>query len=257
MDKKWWFINNKKGSHVGMIISFVVFITFVTFVFVVLKPAINLGEGKQVSLDDTELKITQNVSANFTIASVSFADIVNPNRDCVTIQKIITVLEFLPPYRLIIKNENSITQESYLFAETIPDIRINRGDQSNVFFKIYESPKFEPLGTNTGLICDTVRYIEGGTSQYKIGTVYAGQYAFESEVRKLIELYNANYSSVKQSLKISPANEFSFSLILSNGTRLEATQSINAKNIYAQETPIQYVDADANIQAGYIVTKIW
>jgi hypothetical protein len=247
----------KKGSHVGMIISFVVFITFVTFVFVVLRPAINLGEGKQVTLDDTELKITQNISTNFTIASLSFADIVNPNRNCVTIQKIITVLGFLPPYRLIVKNENSVTQQAYLYAETIPDIRINRGDRSNVFFKIYESPKFAPMGTNTGLICDTVRYIEGGTSQYEIGTVYAGKYAFESMVRELIAAYNANYSAVKQDLKISPANDFSFSLILSNGTKIEATQAINAKNIYAQETPIQYVDADANIQAGYIITKIW
>ena len=35
-------LRNKKGSHVGMILSFVTFITFVVFVFVVLKPVMNV-----------------------------------------------------------------------------------------------------------------------------------------------------------------------------------------------------------------------
>ena len=67
-----FFIKNKKGSHVGMIISFIVFITFVVFVLVVLKPAINIGEGRQVTLEDTKSKIMENVSANYTTASINF-----------------------------------------------------------------------------------------------------------------------------------------------------------------------------------------
>jgi hypothetical protein len=257
MKKKGIFIiKNKKGSHVGMILSFMIFITFVVFVFVVLKPMVNTGGGKQMTLDDTEMKIMQNVSGNLTSTSVSFAGIVNPVQTCVTLQNIIAVLNINPPYRVIVKNETSNTQQAYLFNPTIANIEINRGNKDNTFFRIYESQKFSGLTTNPIGSCFMVKNTEI-SSQYKIGSVFSGAYAFESEVRKLIEQYNSNYTAVKENLKITPASEFTFYLILSNGSLIQTNQSIKAKNIYAQETPIQYIDNEANIQSGYIITKTW
>jgi hypothetical protein len=249
-------IKNKIGSHVGMMLSFIIFITFVVFVFAVLKPAINIGDGKQTILDDTESKIMMNISTNLTGASISFTGISNPEEKCVTLQNIIAVLNIIPPYRVIIKNEMGETQQAYLYDPTIANIEINRGSTDNTFFRLYESPKFTGLTTNRLSGCFMIKNTEI-SSDYDIGTVYSGSYAFESMIRELTEQYISNYSSVKESLKISPASEFSFYVILSNGSRIEASQPTNAKNIYAQETPIQYVDKDANIQAGYIITKIW
>jgi hypothetical protein len=249
-------IKNKKGSHVGMILSFMIFVTFVVFVFVVLKPAINVGNGRQIILDDSESKILENVSSNFSIASVSFAEIANPRQQCTTLQNIIAVLNIVPPYRVIVKNELGITQEAYLYDPTIANIEINRGDKSNVFFKIYQSPKFDGLTSKTSLDCYMVKNTEI-SSQYKIGNVYSGAYAFENSIRELVKQYDLNYTATKENLKISPANEFSFYFVLSNGSRIEASQPVNSKNIYAQETPIQYIDNNANIQAGYIIIKIW
>lgn len=132
----------------------------------------------------------------------------------------------------------------------LPDIKIDRGEPSNIFFRIYTSPKLDPIGRGTPPSdCDNF--------PYEIGSVYSGKYAFESSVRELIEQYNENYSAVKENLDISPSNDFSFSLKLSDGTIIEATQEINTKNIYAQETPIQYIDEDANIKSGYLTTKLW
>lgn len=256
MKKKGILIKNKKGSHVGMILSFMIFITFVVFVFVVLKPVINVGEGRQTILDDTENKIMENISSNLTSASVSFGGIINPSQTCVTLQNIIAVLNILPPYSVIIKNETSGTQEAYLFNPTIANIEINRGNKDNTFFRIYQSQKFSGLTTNPISGCFMVKNTEI-SSQYQIGTVYSGSYAFESSVRELIEQYEANYTALKQNLQIAPESEFSFYVILSNGSLIQTNQAINAKNIYAQETPIQYVDKDANIQSGYIITKIW
>jgi hypothetical protein len=247
-----FFIKNKKGSHVGMIISFIVFITFVVFVLVVLKPAINIGEGRQVTLEDTKSKIMENVSANYTTASINFEDARNPNRRCVTFQGIIAILGIMPPYKVMIKNESGSLQKSYLYDPTIADIEVNRDDRDNVFFKLYESPRFASLTSNTTIRCDTLN-----STYYEIGSVYSGKYVFESAVKELIKEYNQHYEDVKTELKISSANDFSFSLTLSNGSRIEGVKNINAKNIYAQETPIQYVDENANIQSGYIIVKIW
>jgi hypothetical protein len=259
MKRGEWFLRDKKGSHVGMIISFVIFITFVIFIFVVLKPAIDTGGARQTNLDDAEIKLIQNISANFTIISFGLASgISNPNQQCIKFQGIITILGIHPPYRMIIKNEESETQEAYMFETDpsspsfFPDIMINRGTMSNTFFKIYESPNFDPIEVNTGIECNILH-----DNQYQIGSVYYGKYAFESAVRKLIVVYNENYSAVKENLKITPGNDFSFSLRLSNGTIIEAAQETNAKNIYVQETPMQYIDTDANIKSGYLITKIW
>jgi hypothetical protein len=249
-------IKNKKGSHVGMILSFVIFITFVVFVFVVLKPIINVGEGRQTTLDDTEFKIMENISSNLTSASVSFGGIVNPAQSCVTLQNIIAVLNLAPPYLVIVKNESSDTQPAYLYDPTIANIEINRGNKDNIFFRIYQSTKFKGLATNKSLSCFMVKNTEI-SSQYQIGSVFTGAYAFENAVRDLVKQYEDNYTAVKQNLKIAPASEFSFYVILSNGSIIQTNQSIKAKNIYAQETPIQYIDSDANIKSGYIITKIW
>ena len=61
---------NKLGSHVGMIISFVIFITFIVFLYTVVKPAITTGEDKQTILSALEMQILENISANLTTATV-------------------------------------------------------------------------------------------------------------------------------------------------------------------------------------------
>jgi hypothetical protein len=256
-------IKGKKGSHVGMIISFMIFITFVIFVFVVLKPAINIGGGKQIILDDSESKILENISSNFSITSVSFGTVIK-NRQCVSLQKILAILGIFPPYRMIVKNQGGITEAAYLatpivVVEGVPTsdaLAINRQDRTNSFFRIYQSPKFEGLTAGTGLTCDKVLY-DDSIQEYSIGNIYSGTYAFEDSIRNLVEQYNLNYSATKENLKISPAEDFSFYVTLSNGSRIEANQPTSAKNIYAQETPLQYIDDNANIQSGYIVIKIW
>jgi len=245
-------IKNKTGSHVGMILSFMIFITFVVFVLVVLQPIIDTGEGRQTTLDDTETKIMNNVSANFTTASINFEGVHNPGRACVTFESILAILNIVPPYNVIIKNESGAVQDSYIYDPTFADIRVNRRIRNNVFFKLYESSKFKALTVNTSLNCEGLN-----STEYEIGSVYSGNYVFESSVRELIHEYNTNYDNLKIELGLSPASEFAFTLTLSNGSILEAAKTIKAKNIYAQETPIQYVNSDANIQSGYIITKIW
>ena len=74
---------NKLGSHVGMIISFVIFITFIVFLYSVVKPAITTGEDKKTILSALEMQILNNISANLTSASIQVNRVLNPNNPCV------------------------------------------------------------------------------------------------------------------------------------------------------------------------------
>jgi hypothetical protein len=45
---------NKKGSHIGFILSFAIFITFIVFLFVVFNPIVNFRQDKSISLNQLE-----------------------------------------------------------------------------------------------------------------------------------------------------------------------------------------------------------
>ena len=70
---------NCKGSHVGMILSFVIFVGFLFFVFTILQPKLNFSGNKQDFLDYLELELIKNVSANFSIANININEASNPN----------------------------------------------------------------------------------------------------------------------------------------------------------------------------------
>ena len=67
---------NKKGTHVEVIISFVIFITFVVFLFVASKPAIIKQEDKTNLLDNLEYKILEKeISADVKVISVTISSV--------------------------------------------------------------------------------------------------------------------------------------------------------------------------------------
>ena len=50
-------MDNKKGSHVGFILSFVIFITFIVFLLVVFNPRINFKQNKEPILSHLETEL--------------------------------------------------------------------------------------------------------------------------------------------------------------------------------------------------------
>ena len=60
----------KKGSHVGMVLSFVVFVTFVIFVYSILGPSVFSGQGSSEELKELEKNLAEEISGNFSSLSV-------------------------------------------------------------------------------------------------------------------------------------------------------------------------------------------
>ncbi len=243
---------NRSGSHVGMILSFIIFITFIVFLYVVVQPAINTGQDKKTILGYIEMSIIENISANFISASIEINSSKNPSQNCVKLQNFLLLTEMTPPY-IIVKNETGNIQEAYSdFSLAVPNLMINRKSSSNRFFKIYFSPEFDLLKNRTINPCPQI--VE---RNYTIGVVKTGLYIFENELYGIIDYYKSDYERLRTELNVPPGNEFGLIFMQSNGTKIEVGDSPKSASVYAEEIPIQYIDRQANIQSGYISIKVW
>jgi hypothetical protein len=257
MEKGGWkptifLTKNRKGSHVGMIISFVVFITFVVFLYSVIKPAVNTGEDKSTVLEYIGQKIEENVSANLTKVGVQISSNKNPGQRCVQLKSFLAWLEIGAPYPIITRNELGQVQESYFGSGTaFANLVINRVDRNNLFFEVYFSPAFDGLEANpiTAPPC-------AETADYNFSLSTTHVYVFERNMYNLMDYYENNYENLKNELNIPSNNEFGFGFKQSNGTVINVGERGDA-NVYAKEVPIQYFDDKATLQSGFINVRVW
>jgi hypothetical protein len=241
---------NRTGSHVGMILSFIIFITFVVFLYTVIKPAVNTGEDKTTTLEYIGGKITENVSTNLTSVKMKIVSGKNPNSNCIQLQNFLAFLDIRPPYPVIVKNETGGIEEAYSGSgAAFANLVINRRNKNNLFFEIDFSPVFNGLSVNTIPSCVETR-------NYNISLVRTEVYVFERNMYKLIEYYKTNYEDLRNELKVPPGNEFGFVFKQSNGTVIEVGGK-GVANIYAKEIPIQYFDDKATVQSGFINVRVW
>lgn len=238
---------DKRGTHVGMIISFVIFITFIVFLYIVVEPAVKTGEDKKAILEYLEMRIIRNISINFTSTSVEISSNKNPQKDCVRLENFLILSEILA--HMIVKNETGGIQDE-IFRD-FGNLGIKRKKRENLFFKIYSSSEFDLLGEGEITQCFLVE-----DEDYSIGMIKIERYIFESKVHEFIEGYTNNYENFKEDLKLPPGNEFGFGFIQSDGTKIEVGEGGSA-SVYAEEIPIQYIDNDANTHSGFINIKVW
>lgn len=243
---------NKKASHVGVVLSFVIFITFLIFLYTIAEPAISFQRDKEALLDYLEIKLMNQVSTNLTIATVIINSTDHSIVECINLLNLKE--EVGVGSRLIIKNESENISRANFSETDNKDLIINRNSLDELFFKIYGSEDFEKLDETTIVPCTELgRDAEG----YNIGLIRSNEYIFEEKAIKLISDYEKNYSKIKETLKIPAGSDFSFGLIYSNKTKISTTNENISTNIYVKEIPIQYVDKEANIKLGYIDIGVW
>ena len=241
----------KRGSHVGMILSFVIFITFIVFLYSVFKPAINTGENKKAILDDVEKGVLENISSNFTTAIVQIKNGKNSRDNCIQFQGLLSSL-FISGisynYMLKVKDDSGTIQSGYQFGGA--DLIIDRTDNSKTFFKIYLSPNFTTIGTKSCTL------IPG--NNFNVGSITTDNFPFESKINYLADYYTNSYNKLKADLKIIPGNDFGFVFTKSDGTvGASAGNPPKTANVFTDEVPIQYIDNNANILSGFINIKVW
>ncbi len=227
---------NKRGTHVEIIVSFIIFIVFLVFLFATVQSPLRKQDDKNGITEGIELDIKEMSSAEITTASI----ILESGGDaCVTLDG--TIGDLGVGRNIIVKDYYGNTIPSSLNGEYL---QINRESSSDTFFKIYYSEEFNELGGGSGCTSES----------YNLGFTKTSKYVFEE---KFLELINMDYSTLKSELKIPEGTEFGYGLVLSDGTTHERGEADISTNIFITENPVEYVDLEGNILQGYIKISIW
>jgi len=239
-----FFPKNRRGSHVGIILSFVVFITFLIFLYTALEPVIDVKKGKENLVKKLNIELTERFSERLITAII--ANNSDPYiYDCVKINN--TELE---AFGLNAISKNS--SEDIIKSNLSEDGNFLYVDWSGneTYFKIYYSEeKFEEHPIE--------RACANETDVYYQGLITWKEQVFISRVNETIERYIINYDSSKSELGVPSDSDFSFSFKLSDGTELKTKEINISKDVYVGEFPIQYVDEKAETKFGSLIIKVW
>jgi len=234
------FKKSKKGSHIDVIVSFVIFIVFITFLFVLVNPATITEKDKKQTAEYIKLKIEDKIEADIVIVNVVNTSLKGEN-DCVSLDE----------GGLEISEMTSIAKDSNgSFANTkdaIGTLQIKWTGDSGFFRVYYSKNSFNSHITESILTCqvgriDSVRYI---------------QEAVETNISKLISDYNSNYSLLKTELGLSKNEEFAIQFEFNNGTIIGSSPKDAKIERYAEKYQVSYFDKEANKKSGYMIIYIW
>lgn len=236
-------IKFKNGTHVGVIISFMIFVTFLFFLYAIVQPAIETRNEKQAPLDSLEREVLSEVSADLTTASV-FVDV--PGGGCFVLENFITKTGI--DDNIIVINDFGTKFDSYIGVSGL----IIDTSGSELLLKVRVSEEFDEIGSSGAPACTGV--IE---DDYTIGLIKTKEHVFSSRMENLISVYDLGYSTARSLLKVSSDSDFGLSFTYDNGTVIRTKEINISRSIYAKDIPVQYIDDDANKVSGIINIKIW
>lgn len=234
---------NKKGSHVAVVVSFVIFITFIMFLYALTRGSFNEKEEEDSLIEYLKTKLIEETSASLRTVTVS---VVGSGGACIDLNGLAT--QFGIDSRVIVKNQNQITTPAVKSGD---NLRINRLSSGDDFFKIYNSAQFPDAGTISAS-CTPLSENTG----YVLGIVKNERYVFEKKVFELMYAYE-NYEILKENLKIPESNEFGLGFIYQNKTLVEVGAKDVTTNVYVREVPVQYISREGDIKTGFLRIMIW
>ncbi len=229
----------KKGvAHVEMIISFVIFISFITFMMIVFKP-FKTASVDTSTLDATESGIADYLSANFSVSSLILNSSFSTAGNC--------IYAYFPlPEKAVVKDENAGIVNAnksggYLY------LRYSSGKR---FYRIYSSEELEEKNF------DTAGCYRLNSSDYTIGVTREYKKISYSNLIKLNETYNNDYSNLKKNLSL--VNDFTFVARDDSGVIFEGKKNKpQGVNIIAKDIPIEILDKNAGLNPAILNIQVW
>ncbi len=240
-------MKNKRGSHVGMILSFVIFVTFLVFLYSILQPSIKVKQDKENLLKNLKTELTEKFSAD--IGVITFVINITTNEECVNLEGMVSQL---PNSHIVIKNESSDVVTAVIDGGDSNNLLLDRSGTGNNFFKIYHSDEFAGLVTDEINPCDDV-----SEDKYVFKSIDTGEEIFYSKINETKEEYEADYVQLKDELNIPGGSEFSFIFKGEDGSVIATDEKNVSTSVYAEQVPILYVDNEANIKSGFLIIRVW
>ncbi len=231
---------NKRASHVGMILSFMIFVTFLAFLFSITQPAIKVQKDKEFLLEYLKSELLEKQFIE-EMAEVSVTIDSEITETCVELINFLGEADV--DEEIVVKNSSG--DKAYAKVSN-PNLEFSTEDD-DTFFKVYSSEEFEKPGD----ILNGCASLDGDS--YVIESVRSDNYIFESKINVGI----TGFDDLKNSLNIPAGSDFSFGFEDEEGGFSETGQKDVSVDVFSEEIPIQYVDDEANIKSGFLTIRIW
>lgn len=235
---------NKKGSHVGFVVSFVLFITFIVFVYAILSSRVDFGQEKANSLNYIKAEIMDRVSENLTSVSIAIGQ-QNP-QSCIQLKDFFLKTGMGDSF--VARSDSGNVLRS---GKSGSDLFLERN--GNLFFRVYGSEEFAVSG-GTLSNCQS---LSEGSQGYTLGLSRDSREVFESKVLKLSGNYTENYEALKKDMRIVQGDEFGFRFTYNNGTEIKTPEKNVTINIYVDRAAVQYIKTDAARESGFMDVFVW
>ncbi len=247
---------NRRGSHIDVILSFVIFISFIIFLYAIIQPSLSSKEGKTVFLNYMGNKLIENLTGkNLTMISV-LVEPQNP-RSCLRLVSFKDNAR-ISSFNVVLKNSTGRTFASYKSGS---DLYIDMApDQNSDLFRVYYSPNFSLIGDNPLGACNPALQLNSPPNSYSINRAetYTSYYAWGNNVAELIGAYNNDYSAVRNWFNLTTLQNFRFDFTYQNGTIIGTEDNIPLSvNIYSEIFPMTYVSDGGNLESGNLIVIVW
>jgi hypothetical protein len=246
-------MKNKKGSHVGMILSFTLFIVFLIFVYTIVDSPLKTRKENENIFQDIQKKILEDVSAEVytTFTYINFGLLEN---DC---------FEIINPKNLsdemtsiVIMQQNNILNDETIYPEIGSEIEpgitkiTDSGETISSFAKIYYSENlFEKSEAYSGTNCVKL------TPEI----ILKETRIVEKNILSLIDKMANNYSLVKEEFGIGGEVDFHLEFEYENGTKISNSKFNEdlKREVFARSFYIDYLSIGAREKMGRFIIRVW
>ncbi|MFW6233098.1 MAG: hypothetical protein ACOC3Z_00370 [Nanoarchaeota archaeon] len=228
-------LSDKKGSHVGIMISFMILIVFIIFIYSALEPAFKKEDNYDLFLNNIEKKLLNSFEERYITNVIK----TNEQVDCLEIPIESDDKEYIA-FNKTNGFLNTDKKGGNLFVELDSDYAI-----------VYGSELLNSSNTFSSDSCE-----EDLLEDYK-KVILNRKAIFKNKIKNSIKDYNNDYESFKSDLNISSEIDFKFDFSLENGTEIKTNRNIVSENIYSKEIYINYLDENATPKSGKILLKAW
>ncbi len=230
---------NKRGTHVGIILSFLIFVTFLAFLYSITEPATRVSRNKLDLLEYLKIELLNKFEDDMSTVTLTIIH----DGTCGKFEN----FGGLEGLGAVVKNETGDKIASYV--EINGDTEVSKYEG---IMKFYYSNQFDKGESGCGSIKD---------ADYDISIFRTTQEIFGSKINSISEKIKDDpnyYGELKEELGVPLDTEFGFTFKDGGGNILANANEKNVSvEVYAEEIPIQYMDSEANINPGFLNIRVW
>ncbi len=227
-------MKSKKGSHVGVIASFMIFVIFILAIIFVLEPAFRSEQGKMSLTEYLKGKSIELISEDLVTV------LADPNgTGCRLIKGADIEIPSGPSYGTLVKDSDEILDSAY------------EGNQNQIIF--------EDKGENlVWAYIAQVNFIDTSYSEITCGnaivkSVRVNKQVFEENILKEF----SDYDSLKSNFDVSENANFAIGFRFINGTEFITGEKNVTGNVFSEEFPIEYMDDEGEFLNGELIIRTW